>query len=196
MELWQKGGEHVQLHISMLGAHQVQNATTAYAGLQVAKKAGLKINKADIHKGFSQTFWPGRFEIVRQEPPVIMDSAHNQDSAIKLHETLNQYFPGRKVILIFGASEDKDVAGMFTEWKPCLSRIITTHADHPRALDPGQLADLASQMGIPGEVSLSVEAALEKALSISAKTGDIVLSAGSMFVTAEVRTAWQKLQTA
>ena len=149
-----------------------------------------------IQQGFSQTFWPGRFEIVRQEPPVIMDSAHNQDSAIKLHDTLNEYFPGRKVILIFGASEDKDVAGMFTEWKPSLSRIITTHADHPRALDPGQLAALAQDIGIPSEVVLSVEAALGKALSISAVTGDIVLSAGSMFVTAEVRTAWQKIQTA
>ena len=196
LEIWQKGGEHVKLHISMLGAHQVQNAATAYAGLQVAKKAGLKIKKTDIQIGFSQTFWPGRFEITRQEPPVILDSAHNQDSAVKLHNTLDQYFPGRKVILIFGASEDKDVAGMFTEWKPCLSRIITTHADHPRALDPLQLADMAREMGIPGEVSLSVEDALEKALSISAETGDIVLSAGSMFVTAEVRTAWQKIQAA
>jgi dihydrofolate synthase/folylpolyglutamate synthase len=195
LEIWQKGGEHVSLHIGMLGAHQVQNAATAYAGLQIAKLAGLKIKNTDIQKGFSKTFWPGRFEIVRQEPPVIMDSAHNQDSAVKLHDTLDQYFPGRKVILIFGASEDKDVAGMFMEWKPCLSRIITTHAEHPRALDPGQLADLARDMGIPVEVTSSVESALERSLSISAETGEIVLSAGSMFVTAEVRTAWQKIQT-
>jgi dihydrofolate synthase/folylpolyglutamate synthase len=194
LEMWQKSGDHVRLHISMLGAHQVQNAATAFAALQIARKAGLKIKDSDIRKGFSQTFWPGRFEIVRQEPPVIMDSAHNQDSAVKLHETLDQYFPGRKVILIFGASEDKDVAAMFAEWKPCLGRIITTRADHPRALDPGQLAELAHQMGIPSEVTLSVDAALEKAISISAETGEIVLSAGSMFVTAEVRTAWQKIQ--
>jgi dihydrofolate synthase/folylpolyglutamate synthase len=196
LELWQKGGEPVRLHIRMLGAHQLQNAATAYVGLQISQQVGLKMTQADIHKGFSQTFWPGRFEIARLEPPVIMDSAHNQDSAVKLHETLDEYFPGRKVILIFGASEDKDVAAMFNEWKPFLSRIITTHADHPRALDPVQLADLARSMGIPGEVVLSVEAALEKALSISAETGEIVLSAGSMFVTAEVRTAWNKIQAA
>ena len=196
MEVWKKDSEHVKLHIHMLGAHQVQNAATAYAGLQIAHQAGLKITDANIQLGFSQTFWPARFEIVRNEPPVILDSAHNQDSAIKLHDTLKEYFPGRKVILIFGASEDKDVAGMFTEWKPCLSQIITTQADHPRALDPGQLAILGRDIGIPSEVVLSVEAALERALTISAETGVIVLSAGSMFVTAEVRTAWQKFQAA
>ncbi|MFH2037958.1 MAG: folylpolyglutamate synthase/dihydrofolate synthase family protein [Chloroflexota bacterium] len=194
MEVWQPGGEHVKLYIRMLGAHQVQNAATAYAGLQVANQSGLKITNANIQQGFSQTFWPARFEIARAEPPVIMDSAHNQDSANKLHDTLREYFPGRKVILIFGASEDKDVAGMFKEWKPCLSRIILTHADHPRALDPGQLAILAQDNGIPCEIVFPVEAALEKALSISAETGEIVLSAGSMFVSAEVRTAWQKIQ--
>jgi dihydrofolate synthase/folylpolyglutamate synthase len=194
LEVWQGDGDHVKLHIQMLGAHQVQNAATAYVTLQAARQAGLILTDADIQNGFSQTFWPARFEIVRREPPVILDSAHNQDSAIKLHQTLDEYFPGRKAILVFGASEDKDVAGMFAEWKPCLSLIITTRADHPRALDPQQLADLARKAGIPSEVVPPVEAALRRALVISAKTGDIILSAGSMFVTAEVRTAWQKIQ--
>lgn len=194
LEVWQSGREKVKLRIQMLGAHQVQNAATAYVTLQAARHAGLNLTDADIQKGFAQTFWPARFEIVRREPPVILDSAHNQDSAIKLHQTLNEYFPGRKAILIFGASEDKDVAGMFAEWKPYLSLIITTRADHPRALDPEQLADLSRKAGIPTEVVPSVEAALRRALVISATTGGIILSAGSMFVTAEVRTAWQKIQ--
>ena len=194
LEIRTKAGDSVHLRIRMLGAHQLQNAATAYVALQVAKLAGLEITESDIQKGFSETFWPGRFEIVRQEPPVILDSAHNLDSSVKLRETLDQYYPGRKVILIFGASEDKDVSGMFAQWKPCLSRIITTHADHPRALDPGQLVEVACQQGIPAEVTRSVDVALEKALDISAKSGEIVLSAGSMFVTAEVRTAWQRLK--
>jgi dihydrofolate synthase/folylpolyglutamate synthase len=194
LEVWPVGGEHVDLHIKMLGAHQAQNAATAFAGLQVANQVGLKIKVADIQEGFAQTFWPARFEIARHEPPVILDSAHNQDSAVKLHNTLDEYFPGRKVILIFGASEDKDVAAMFTEWKPFLSRIITTHADHPRALDPVELTNLAQELDIPSQVVSPVKAALERALALSAESGDIVLSAGSMFVTAEVRTAWQKIQ--
>jgi dihydrofolate synthase/folylpolyglutamate synthase len=192
MEIWNKGGERVRLHLQLLGNHQVQNAATAYAGLQIARKAGLEITDEDIIKGFAQTFWPARFEIVRKEPPVILDSAHNQDSAEKLHHTLDEYFLGRKSILIFGASEDKDVASMFAEWKPILSKIITTRADHPRALDPEQLANLAQEQGIPFEVTQSVKVALDRALDIADRTQEIVLSAGSMFVTAEVRTAWQK----
>jgi len=192
MQVWNKDGKRVNFHLQLLGDHQVQNATTAYAGLQIARKSGFNILNESIQKGFERTFWPARFEIVCKEPAVILDSAHNQDSAIKLHETLDKYFPGKKVILIFGASEDKDVAAMFAEWKPCLSLIITTCADHPRALDPQQLKDLADKAGILSESVQTVEAALDRALTISQRTGDIVLSAGSMFVTAEVRTAWQE----
>jgi len=192
IEVWRIDGKRINFHLQLLGNHQVQNAATAYAGLEIARKHGFKLTDVDIRKGFAQAFWPARFEIVRREPPVILDSAHNQDSASKLHQTLDEYFPGRKVILIFGASEDKDVAAMFTEWKPCLNLIITTQANHPRALDPQELADLARKTGIDSEVVQSVESALDRALDISKHTGDIVLSAGSMFVTAEARTAWQK----
>jgi len=194
MFIWRNSGEKIKFHLKLLGGHQVQNAATAYVGLQLAAKSGLKITEENIRQGFSQTFWPARFEIVRKDPPVILDSAHNQDSARKLHETLNEYFPGKKIILIFGASEDKNVEAMFSEWKSSISRIITTHADHPRAIDPEDLAELAGKLGIISEVVVPVQAALEKALNISNKTGEIVLSAGSMFVTAEVRTAWQKIE--
>jgi dihydrofolate synthase/folylpolyglutamate synthase len=193
MDVWSAEKGRTKLRIRLLGAHQVQNAATAYAGLQAAMKYGLKLSDDDIQKGFAEAFWPARFEIIRFEPPVILDSAHNQDSAIKLHQTLDEYFPGRKVILIFGASEDKDVASMFKEWKACLNLIITTRADHPRALDPEELADLARKLGISSQVISPVGAALKHALAISAGTGEIVLSAGSMFVTAEVRTAWQNI---
>ena len=172
----------------MLGAHQLVNAATAYAAL---KTSGLNVSDEAIQKGFAEAKWPGRFEVLRREPPVILDSAHNVDSAQKLRQALDDYFPKRPVILIFGASEDKDVLGMFAEWKPRLGRILTTKAVHPRALEAEQLLGLAQQAGVPAEAVTPVEAALARALELSAKDGSIVLSAGSMFVTAEVRTAWQ-----
>jgi len=178
----------VILRIPLLGAHQVVNAATAYAAL---KASGLNVPDAAIQKSFAEVKWPGRFEILRREPPVILDSAHNTDSAQKLRQALDDYFPKRPVILIFGASEDKDVLGMFAEWKPRLSHILATKAVHPRALEPEQLLGLAQQAGVPAEAVTPVEAALARALELSAKDGSMVLSAGSMFVTAEVRTAWQ-----
>jgi dihydrofolate synthase/folylpolyglutamate synthase len=178
----------VILRIPLLGAHQVVNAATAYAAL---KASGLNVPDAAIQKSFAEVKWPGRFEILCREPPVILDSAHNVDSAQKLRQALDDYFPTRPVILIFGASEDKNVLGMFAEWKPRLGRILVTKAVHPRALEPEQLLGLAQQAEVPAEAVTPVEAALARALELSAKDDSMVLSAGSMFVTAEVRTAWQ-----
>ncbi|MDI6769641.1 MAG: folylpolyglutamate synthase/dihydrofolate synthase family protein [Anaerolineales bacterium] len=177
------------LKIPLLGAYQVENASTAYAALKVS---GLNVSDEAIQKGFGEVQWPCRFEIVRREPPVILDSAHNIDSAEKLRQALEDYFPGRPVILIFGASEDKDVPGMFTAWKPRLNSILATQADHPRALKPEQLVETANRLGVRAEAVKPVEAALARALELSKKDGSIVLTAGSMFVTAEVRTAWQE----
>jgi dihydrofolate synthase/folylpolyglutamate synthase len=176
--------------IPLLGQHQVINAATAYAAL---KASGLSISDESIQKGFSQVKWPARFEVVRREPPVIFDSAHNDDSFSKLCETLETYFPGKQAYLIFGASEDKNIPGMFREMKPKIRKLIVTRADHPRALEVEKIQSLADQSQVPNEAVAPVSAALARALELSAKDGSIVLSAGSMFVTAEVMVAWKKI---
>ncbi len=178
----------VKLQIPLLGSHQVENAATAYAAL---KASGIPITDEQIQKGFSQVQWRARFEVARREPPVIFDSAHNQDSFEKLSETLETYFPGEKVILIFGASEDKNIPGMFAALLPKIQKIIITRADHPRAFEVEQIQQLADQAGAESESVTPVKSALARALELSAKDGSIVLSAGSMFVTAEVMSAWK-----
>jgi len=184
-----KGLPPLELTIPLLGAHQMVNAATACTAL---RNSGLDISDEAIRTGFAKVFWPCRFEIVRREPPVVLDSAHNVDSADHLRQTLDDYFPGHPVILVFGSSEDKDIAGMLNALKPRLDHLIVTQAVHPRALTPDQLATIAGQVGLTCEVVVPVEAALVRALELAAH-GEIVLSAGNMFVTAEVRTAWQKL---
>jgi len=181
----------LQIRLPLLGQHQVENAATAYT---VLKASGLEAADMDIQKGFSEVKWPARFEVVRREPPVIFDSAHNQDSFGKLTQTLEDYFPGRPVYLIFGASEDKNIPGMFAEIAPKIKLLLVTKADHPRALEPEKIQGLARQAGVPNEAAVPVEAALARALELSEKDGSIVLSAGSMFVTAEVMAAWKILQ--
>jgi len=180
----------VNLQIPLLGAHQVENAATAYAAL---KTSGILISDEQIQKGFSQVKWRARFEVARTEPPVIFDSAHNQDSFEKLRETLETYFPGRPVYLIFGASEDKNIPGMFAEMKSKIKKIIITRADHPRALEVEKIRSLAEQVGAESEAVVPVKDALARALDLSSKDGSIVLSAGSMFVTAEVMREWKSL---
>jgi len=189
LQVWTEGAKPVGLWLPLLGAHQVVNAATAYAALQAS---GLAVSEAGIRKGFAGVAWPCRFEIVRREPPVILDSAHNTDSFEKLAQTLEDYFHDQAVSLIFGASEDKDIRGMIEVLRPRLSRILATKAVHPRALEPQTILATADELGIPVEMAVPVEVALRRALELSAKDGSIVLSAGSMFVTAEVKTEWEK----
>jgi dihydrofolate synthase/folylpolyglutamate synthase len=178
--------------IHLLGQHQITNAATAYAAL---KASGLSVSDDAIQTGFSQVKWPARFEVARREPPVIFDSAHNDDSFAKLRETLETFFPGRPVYLIFGASEDKNLAGMLREMKPKIRKLIVTRADHPRALEVEKIQSLADALEVPNEAVAPVKAALARALELSAFDGSIVLSAGSMFVTAEVMAAWKMNKT-
>jgi dihydrofolate synthase/folylpolyglutamate synthase len=184
---------NVPLTIPLLGEHQIENAAIAYAAL---KTSGIPISDEAIQKGFSEVKWRARFEVIRRDPPVIFDSAHNQDSFVKLRDTLEEHFPGKMVTLIFGASEDKNIPGMFAELKPKIKKLIVTRADHPRALEPEKIIALANQAGleVKSEVVIPVESALRHALENSEKDGSIVLSAGSMFVTAEVMKAWQNLE--
>ena len=177
--------------LPLLGDHQIENSAVAYAALKASE---IKLSDESIQKGFSKVKWRARFEIARQEPPVIFDSAHNADSFIKLRQTLDEYFPDKQVYLIFGASEDKNIPDMFGAMKPRIKRLIVTRADHPRALEVERILELAKQAGIESEAVSPVASAFERALENSTNDGSIVLSAGSMFVTAEVMQAWNKIK--
>lgn len=183
--------EPVRLFLPLLGYHQVENAATAYVALQIINQSGLPISEAKIQEGFSRVFWPGRFEVLRRNPPVIIDSAHNRDSALKLRLAIEDYLPGQPVILLFGASEDKDIQGMFAELMPRVKQVIATESVHPRALEADKLVELAHQFGKPAQKVVPVEAALEKALELAGQEAAIV-AAGSLFIAAAVRECWQK----
>jgi len=178
----------VKLKIPLLGSHQVENAVTAYTALKTSR---IPISDEAIQKGFSQVKWRARFEVVRRDPPVVIDSAHNRDSALRLRETLDEYFPNRPVILIFCALEDKDFSGMLEELKPRLDLVVATHADHPRAPSAEWIAEQVKKAGIPVEAVSFVSSALERALEL-AGTEKLVLSAGSVAFAGEVSAAWRK----
>ena len=178
----------VRLKIPLLGAHQVENAAIAYAALKVSE---IPMNEAALQEGFSQVTWPARFEVLRREPPVVIDSAHNRDSSRRLRETLDEYFPDVPVILLFCALEDKDITGILEELKPRLESVVATRADHPRAPSAEWMADQVRKADIPVEAVSPVSAALERALDL-AGTQKLVLSAGSVAFAGEVSLTWQK----
>jgi dihydrofolate synthase/folylpolyglutamate synthase len=178
--------------IPLLGYHQVINAAVAYAALKEAGDRGLPIREEAIREGFRSVEWPARFQILHRRPFVVVDSAHNRDSAARLRTALDDYFPSRKVILIFGASVDKDIDGILDELIPRISRVMVTQADHPRASDADDLAARVRTRGCPVEIHQPVANALQRALEL-ARDEEVVLSAGSMFVSAAVLGAWPEV---
>jgi len=184
------GWAPVSLDIPLLGYHQIENAATAYAALLVARRSGLPVSLSAIRRGFANVTWQGRFEVLqRANPPVVIDSAHNDDSALRLRLALEDYFPGKPVVMVFGASEDKDVNGMFSILLPRVRQVIATQSIHPRAMEPEKLADLARQHGVPSQAVLPLEAALQQAIA-SAGNDALVLATGSLFIAAAVRSAF------
>jgi len=175
--------------IPLLGNFQVLNAVTAYAALDNIRSRGFPLDEEQIKRGLETTVWPARFEIARREPPVIFDAAHNPASMRKLRETLDSFFPDLPLILVFGISEDKQLDGMLAEILPRTFHLITTQADHPRAMEAGDLEKRAGEYSCTSESISNVQNALTRAIQLA---GDekIVLVTGSIFVAASARIAW------
>jgi dihydrofolate synthase/folylpolyglutamate synthase len=181
--------------IPLLGQHQVENAAVAYAALQALRGQGLPLALGAIRAGLREVRWPGRFEVISRAPAVVLDGAHNADSAQKLAATVREYFPDRRVTLVFGASSDKDVAGMLGALlapEVGIRRVVLTQAVHPRAQDPEEMAALVQAQGVVAETAPTVAEAMGRALA-AASGEDVVLACGSLFIVAEARAAAEAL---
>lgn len=172
------------LTIPLLGDHQLENATTAVAALEALASLGVKISPDKIRQGLSQVIWPGRLQILRREPMVVIDGAHNAYSMNKLVEAVKRYFDYDRCLVIFGTSCDKDISGMARELKQLGEHIIITSSTHPRAASTSLLFSEFARLGFEVNMAENVPDALAQALALTEKTGLIVVT-GSLFVVAE-----------
>jgi dihydrofolate synthase / folylpolyglutamate synthase len=195
-EMLDRGGEPqwipVRYEIPLLGYHQMINAVTAVAALNVLKEHGWNIPQSAIGEGLRSVRWEGRFQVLNRSPLVIVDSAHNRDSARRLRTALDDYVPGRRVVLLFGVSDDKDIPGILDELSPRLLRMVATRSTHPRAAEPEKLAALARERGFPAEVDPDPAHALERALLLAGSDG-VLLVAGSLFLAGMVLSEWRRV---
>jgi dihydrofolate synthase/folylpolyglutamate synthase len=129
--------------------------------------------------------WPGRLQVLGRKPWVVVDGAHNGDSIRKLVAALRQYFTFKKAFVIFGASSDKNIAGMATELASFPAQMILTQSHHPRAVAMARLEEVFAGEGMVFELSADVESAVAKALSVAGPE-DLVCATGSLFLVAEV----------
>jgi dihydrofolate synthase/folylpolyglutamate synthase len=168
---------------ALLGVFQPGNALLAAAAARA-----LGADDSAIRRGLEATSWPGRFQLIRRSPPVIVDGAHNPAGARALAASLKAYLPGQRVTFVIGTSEDKDKAGILDPLLPLARRMIFVAADHPRSASAASLAALARRLS-PGEGVL-VEAAATPAEALRMAVADpqttTVCIAGSLFLIGEI----------
>ncbi|TET17073.1 MAG: bifunctional folylpolyglutamate synthase/dihydrofolate synthase [Dehalococcoidia bacterium] len=173
-----------KLSIPLLGYYQLENAATAVAALEVLAGKGFNISRDSIISGLAQVSWPGRFQILSHHPLLVVDGAHNPDSARKLKQSLVQYFDFHRAILVIGVSSDKDIAGIVSELVPLFDKVIVTRSRHPRAMGLEPLIAAFRRRGVEAQAVEAVSEALSLALNM-AGARDLVCVTGSLFVVAE-----------
>ena len=184
------GGQWLDsLWIPLLGEFQLVNATTAVAALRQIAPLQERLSAGIIREGLRSVYWPGRFEILGRQPLVVVDSAHNGDSAKKLMAALRTYLRFERLIIVLGASADHVTSELLTAFLSGADRAIATRSRHPRAAQPGWIQDRAAALGFALETSEDVPQALVTALD-GAGVADLIVCTGSVFVAAEARAAW------
>jgi dihydrofolate synthase/folylpolyglutamate synthase len=201
-------GKHT---ISLLGRHQLDNAAVTIAALDLLARGGVPLQPHHLRRGLAEVRWPGRFEILQQDPPLVVDCAHNADSVSKLVAALEEWFPGRRWTFILGASSDKDVRGMLRALAPRIDRLLATQSSHARALPPQKVAELAQETlpsaGVPF-AKVTVTSDVTSALNLVPRGDEAQHSSisdpsftegrqaicvtGSIFAVADAREAWAR----
>lgn len=178
------------LQLGLVGDHQVTNAGIAFASLRKISAMGFTVPKNAIRKGFSQVFWPCRFELINENPRIVLDGAHNLDSIEALIDTIRLVYPGEKIALVFGVSEDKPYRAMLEKISPLTKKMILTRSEHPRSLPPEKMAALFKTD--PPEVMIAEK--LETAMDFveSCDKNEIIVVTGSLFIAGGFRSIWMK----
>lgn len=169
------------LALPLLGVHQPSNALAAVAAARV-----LGVDDGAIRTGLARARWPGRLQIIRRAPYVILDGAHNPDGARALAASLRALFGGAAITFVLGIYADKDARGILDALLPLAARVIVTRAANERAADPAGLAAL-----VPAGTTTTVTASVAEALSVAASGSStpILCVAGSLAVVGEALAA-------
>jgi dihydrofolate synthase/folylpolyglutamate synthase len=173
----------------LLGEHQLANATTAVAVAELLPGLGVHVTEEAIAQGLHHVHWPGRLEVLSRVPFLVVDGAHNGDSARKLVAAIEDLFPYGQMILIFGALAGHSVPDMLDALLPAADTVILTHADRLRAVATSDLLREVYARHREAEVIETVAKALERALAL-ARPDDLICATGSLSIVTEVREAW------
>jgi dihydrofolate synthase/folylpolyglutamate synthase len=185
----------LQVQVGLLGDHQRDNATTAVAALHGLSRArpDLVPSPQAIQAGLANVDWPGRLQVLREAPLLVLDGAHNAASAEVLGLALEQGFSFRRLLLVLGLSTGKDAQGMVDALGPRAAHVYLTRSRHERSADPAELARLSRERlpALPVTIGDDVGGAIDAALQ-AAEAEDLVVVTGSLFVVGEALVWWAR----
>lgn len=176
------------VELSLPGRHQAANAALAVAAAMELCAQGFRIDERAMREGLRRLRWPGRIELVRREPPIVIDVAHNVASIAALVETLAELYRGQPRALVFATTVDKQVREMLALLRPHFQHVILTrYRSNPRGVPVEELVRLAREVGMSGvQPAENAQAAWELAQPHLA-AGRLLCVCGSFFIAAEMR---------
>jgi dihydrofolate synthase/folylpolyglutamate synthase len=185
-------GEYPDLFLPVHGAHQASNLATAVAAVESFVGGGeQRIEQEVLVAACAAMTSPGRLEVVRRSPTVLVDAAHNPHGARSLVTALGEAFSFTKLVGLVGIVTDKDAAGMLEVLEPALDHVVVTRSSSPRAMSPARLGELAVEVFGESRVTVvrDLPDALEQAVTIAEADGlgGGVIATGSVITAGEVR---------
>ncbi|MFD4692946.1 bifunctional folylpolyglutamate synthase/dihydrofolate synthase [Streptomyces sp. NPDC058463] len=191
------GGEYEDIFLPLYGAHQAHNAAVALAAVEaffgIGAEQARSLDIEAIRKAFLAVLSPGRLEVVRSSPTVVLDAAHNPAGALAASAGISEAFSFSRLIGVVGASEGKDVRGLLEGFEPVFAEVVVTQNSSPRAMDADELAAIAVE--VFGNERVQVEPrlddALEAAITLAEEDAEYagagVLVTGSVITVGEAR---------
>lgn len=184
-------GARRDLRLPLLGGHQLKNAAVALTAIDALRQRGWDIPEDAVRNGLAAVMWPGRFQVVRRDPVVILDGGHNPQCMASLAAAIREYLPGRPVTVLTGVLADKDYGQMYDILAPAAARFITVTPDNPRALDAETLASFLRRYGKPVTACGTVREGAAQLLAQTTADGAAVCC-GSLYLLGDVARELEK----
>ena len=188
------GGDYDNLFLPLHGAHQANNLACAIAAVESFFGGGEQPLDMDVvREAVAGMDSPGRLEVVRTSPTVVIDAAHNPSGATVVAEAVGEAFSFRRLVCFVAVLRDKDAAGILEALEPVLDEVVLTRTTSPRAAEPDELAAVARDLFGEDRVHVArhLPDALDLAVTLAEQEGEVgagVLVTGSVTLAAEVRT--------
>lgn len=171
----------LSVKISMMGAYQLINACTAIETLEILRSKGYDITDENIIEGMKNAKWPGRMEVVKEQPLIVIDGAHNPGAAVKLKESIEMYFTNKRIAFIMGVLADKDYSKEIKIVAGLAKKIFTITPDNKRALNGEALALAVADSNKNVTFEPTLEEAVKEAENLYKNNEiDMILAFGSL----------------